>query len=365
VFPQALTAQPTSVTGSSTILFLDKKWRNPYSQQGTLAVERQVTKDTSLTVSYVWSLGLHLLQTRDVNAAAPTTSYTFPVLDAGGNQVSSYTTPLYTTRINPAYGSVYQLESAGKSYYDGLLVQLNKRFTGWFMGDLAYTWSHSIDDNQGGGGNTLFGTTFATSVFNGDYNGEKGNSSSDQRHRLVVNGILAPTFTKRTDWVSRTLVNGWQLSFVEVAGSPFGIAPSISVRDRPFLPGATTAISTLSTSSLNGLGGSNRVPFEDPAFLKLSNVFRTDARIQKGFSVTERVKLNLFFEAFNVFNHVLVQGAGARVAQQYTAIRQTSGPLNGITALVPNAAYGAISATSESLNGTTARRAQVGLRILF
>ena len=364
VFPNPLAAQPVGITGASTILFLDKKWRNPYSQQGTVAVERQLAKDTSLTVSYVWSLGLHLLQTRDVNAAAPTTSYTFPILDASNAQVGSYTTPLYTTRINPAYGGVYQLESAGKSYYDGLLVQMNKRFSGWFMGDVAYTWSHSIDNNQGGGGNTLFGSTFATSVFNGDYNGEKGNSSSDERQRLVVNGILAPTFTKRTDWFSKNVVNGWQLSVIELAGTPFGIAPTISTRDRPYLPNGTT-VGTLSTSSLNGLGGSSRVPFEDTAFLKLSNIFKTDARLQKGISVTERVKLNLFFEAFNVFNHVLVQGSGARVAQQYTAIKQTSGPLNGITALVPNASYGAISATSESLNGTTARRAQVGLRILF
>ncbi len=364
VFPSPLAAQPSGITGASTILFLDKKWRNPYSQQGTLAVERQIAKDTSLTVSYVWSLGLHLLQTRDVNAAAPTTSYTFPILNTAGSQVGSYTTPLYTTRVNPAYGGVYQLESAGKSYYDGLLVQLNKRFSNSFMGNVAYTWSHAIDNNQGGGGNTLFGSTFATSVFNGDYNGEKGNSSSDQRHRLVVNGILAPTFTKRTDWFSANFINGWQLSVIELAGTPYGIAPTISTRDRPFLANGTS-ISTLSTSSLNGLGGSSRVPFEDPAFLKLSNIFKTDARIQKAISITEKVKLNLFFEAFNVFNHVLVQGSGARVAQQYTAIRQTSGALNNVTALVPNAAYGLISATSESLNGTTARRAQVGLRILF
>ncbi|MES1258463.1 MAG: hypothetical protein ABUS51_08530 [Acidobacteriota bacterium] len=159
-------------------------------------------------------------------------------------------------------------------------------------------------------------------------------------------------------------MNGWQLSFIELAGSSFGIAPTISVRDRPFLANGTS-ISTLSTSSLNGLGGSSRVPFEDPAYLKLGNTYKTDARLQKAFSVTERVKVNLFFEAFNIFNHVIVQGSSARVPQQYTAIRQTSGALNNVTALVPNASFGLIQATSESLNGTTARRAQVGLRILF
>jgi hypothetical protein len=114
-----------------------------------VAVEHQLARDTSLTVSYVWSLGLHLLQTRDLNVNAPTTSYTYPILDSGNNQVGSYTTPIYSSvRPNPAYNGIYQLESAGKSYYDGLLVQLTKRYSNWLMGNVAYTWSHSIDNNH-------------------------------------------------------------------------------------------------------------------------------------------------------------------------------------------------------------------------
>ena len=362
VFPKPLAATP-NVAGTASVLFLDPTWRNPYSQQATLAIERQLLKDTSLTVSYVWSNGMHLLQTRDVNTANPTTSYTYPILDRTGAQAGSYTTPLYTARINPAFGSIYQLESAGKSSYNGLLVQLSRRYSTWLFGNVAYTWSHAIDNNQGGGGNTLFGSTFATSVFNGDYNGERGNSSSDQRHRLVVNAVVAPTLTHSNNFMAKNLLNGWQLSAVETAASSFGITPTTSVTDRPFVNG--TQITTLSTSSINGLGGSNRVPFEDPAYLKLGNIYKLDARMQKNFQINEKMKLALFFEAFNVFNHVQVAGSGARVALQYRAIRQTSGPLTGITALVPQASFGAISATQAPPDGTTARRAQVGLRLYF
>ena len=362
VFPRPLGATP-NVSGTASVLFLDPTWRNPYSQQATLAVERAIAKDTSLTVSYVWSNGMHLLQTRDVNTAAPTTSYTYPVLDLSGAQVSSYTTPLYTARVNPAFGSIYQLESAGKSSYNGMLVQLSRRYSTWLFGNVAYTWSHSIDNNQGGGGNTLFGSTFATSVFNGDYNQERGNSSSDQRQRLVVNAVVAPTFTHRSDWLSKNIINGWQLSAVETAATSFGITPTTSVTDRPYVNGVQ--ILTLSTSSINGLGGSNRVPFEDPAYLKLGNIYKLDARMQKNFQITEKMKLALFFEAFNVFNHVQVAGSGARVALQYRSIRQTSGPLTGITALVPQSSFGTISATQAPPDGTTARRAQVGLRLYF
>ncbi|MCU1257994.1 MAG: hypothetical protein JWO80_879, partial [Bryobacterales bacterium] len=357
VFPAPLASQP-NVAGTSSILYLDKSWRNPYSQQLDVAVEREIAKNTSLTVSYVWSRGLHLLATRDANVANPTTSYTFPILDASGNQLSSYTTPLYTQRINPAYGAIYQLESNANSYYNALLVQANRRYSNWLQGTLSYTYGHAIDDNQGGGGNTLFGSTFPTSVFNGDYKGEKGSSSIDQRHRLVISLIASPTFMHGDSFAAKYLVNGWQLSVINVNASSQPLVPNIRVQNGA--PGV------LSTGSLNGLNGSNRVPFESISALDIGPQYRTDARIAKVLPVGgERLKVYLMFEAFNLFNHVIVSGSGPRVTQQYTAIRQTSGPLNGIVALVPNASYGSILQTQIAPDGTTARRAQAAVRFVF
>ena len=357
VFPNALTAQP-SVAGSASILYLDKSWRNPYSQQVDVAVEREIAKNTSLTVSYVWSRGLHLLETRDANVAAPTTSATFPILDASGNQVSSYTTPLYTQRINPAYGSIYQLESNGNSYYNALLVQANRRYSNWLQGSLSYTYGHAIDYSQGGGGNTLFGSTFPTSVFNGDYKGEKGSSSIDQRHRLVVSAILSPTLMHGDGFAAKYLVNGWQLSVIDVAASSQPLVPTLRVQNGA--PGV------LSTGSLNGLNGSTRVPFESISALNIGPQYRTDARLAKLLPFFgEKTKVYLMFEGFNIFNHVIVSGSGPRVTQQYTAIKQTVGPLNGVIALVPNASYGSILQTQVAPDGTTARRAQAAIRIVF
>lgn len=357
VFPNPLAAQP-NVSGTSTLLYLDKSWRNPYSQQVDIAIEREIAKNTSLTVSYIWSRGLHLLSTRDANVAAPTTSATFPILDTGNNQVGSYTTPLYTTRINPAYGSVYQLESNANSYYNALLVQANRRYSSWLQGTLSYTYGHAIDNNQGGGGNTLFGSAFPTSVFNGDYKGEKGSSSIDQRHRLVVSIIAAPTLMRGNSFAAKYLVNGWQLSLINSDASSQPLVPTIRVQNGQ--PGV------LSTGSLNGLGGSSRVPFESISALDIGPHYRVDARISKILPFFgERLKVYLMFEAFNLLNSTIVSGSGPRVVQQYTAIRQTSGPLSGTIALVPNAAYGSITQTQIAPDGTTARRAQVAVRFVF
>jgi Carboxypeptidase regulatory-like domain len=356
VFPNFLASTP-NVNGASSILYLDSHWRNPYTEQANFAVERQLAKNTSLTVSYVWSRGLHLLQTRDANAAQPTTSYTFPILDLSGNIAGSYATPLYTTRINPAYGAIYQLDSAGNSYYDAGIVQLTRRFSGWLQGNIAYTYAHAIDYNQGGGGNTLFGSTFPTSVFNGDYRGEKGSSSIDQRHRLVFNAVASPTFVHGNSFVDRYFINNWQLSVVSLAASSQPLAPSISVSSRA--PGV------LSGSSLNGLGGSSRVPFESISALNIGPTYRTDARLAKMLPISERVKVYLMFEAFNVFNHVIVSGSAPRVTTQYTTVAEKTGPAAGQIALVPTTNYGAILQTQFAPDGTTARRAQAAVRIVF
>lgn len=355
-FPNYLSAQP-NVSGTSTILFAGDGWRNPYSQQANIALEREIAKNTKVTLSYVWSRGLHLLQTRDANAAAPNTNYTFPILDASGNQTGSYTTPIYTTRVNPAFGGIYVLESTGNSYYNGGIFQLTRRYSSWFQGNVAYTYSHAIDYNQGGGGNTLFGSTFATSVFNGDYKGEKGSSSIDQRHRLVINAVMAPTFMKGDSAMAKYVVNNWQLSVININASSQPLTPSIRVQD--------SVTGRLSTSSLNGLGGSNRVPFESISYLNIGDTFRTDARLAKKFPINERMNLTLLFEAFNIFNHTIVGGPSPRITQQYTSIKQTSGPLNGIIALVPNTAFGTVQQTQGAPDGTSARRAQVGLRFVF
>ncbi len=43
-----------------------------------------------------------------------------------------------------------------------------------------------------------------------------------------------------------------------------------------------------------------------------SDTFRTDARLSKIFSVKERVKIQLAFEAQNIFNHLIVEGGPLR-----------------------------------------------------
>jgi hypothetical protein len=362
VFPGILQSAPTVVQGTLTPTFADWAFRPSYSQQANLSIEREVTKNSSFTVSYIWSRALHLLSAFDANVAAPTLSYTYPILTASGQPSGqSYTTPLYTTRIDRTFGAIIDVTSSNNSYYNGLAVQYNKRFSNWFQGQASYTYSHAIDYNVGGGNNTLFAPSSPTSVFNGNYSGEKGSASTDQRHRLVANAIISPKFTRGNGWAERFLINNWQLSILTTAASAQPLTPTISISATPTLPGGATL---LSRGSINGLGGSSRVPFESLSALDADQLYRTDARISKILPFSERFRVILLFEAFNVFNHHFYAGTSPRITQQFSTVNTT---INGqsVVALQPFASYGQYNTTSAPLEGTTARRAQAALRFEF
>ncbi len=369
IFPGHLATAVCPSVACANITYADPAYRNGYSQQSTLAVERQIAHDTALTVSYVWSRGLHITSASDANVGAPTGSYTYAVLNAQNQQVGSYTTPLYLTsdRINKNYVSVIEMQSNANSYYNGLLVQLQKRYSGWFQADASYTYSHTIDDDIGGaaggpGGSSgiLYAPSFPTSVFNGDEKGEKGSAATDERHRLTLSGVLNPKLSHGDSWMSKYVLNGWQLSVISTLGSSFPLPPSISVNSK-FEPAGLD-----STSTLNGLGGSTRVPFESISALDVNPIFRTDARLSHIWPIGERLKMTLLFEAQNVFNHFILEGSTPRQTEQYTtgANPNVSGGANvplGI-ALIPYPAYGAATQTQAPPDGTTARRAQAAIR---
>jgi hypothetical protein len=274
---------------------------------------------------------------------------TYRINDANANQIGSYTTPTYRSanRVDSRYVRVVQVENGGQTWYNGLSVQLNKRFSHGLSGNIAYTWSHAIDmGNVGAGSDFLFFDTPRT-VYNGDYRFDKNSAALDQRHRVVINSLWAPTFTKSTNWVSRFLINGWTLSQITTLATPQFQTATVQILD-------TTALSGFAfTTSLNGFGGSSRVPFWPAQSVEIDSIHRVDARLGRDVPFTERFRLNLFFEAFNVFNTV-----------SDTAVQGTAYQLRG-NVLSPFSALGVGTQSQGFPDGTNARRAQFGARFVF
>ena len=345
VFPLT-TTQSAGAVGSSTFQFADPNLRSPYTEQGTAALERQIGRHMSLTASYIWSRGVQLLAVRDLNLSLPPTkTATYTINDAAGKPVGVYASPVYTTKLDSRYGSIYYTENGKNSYYNALAVQLRRRFAAGFQGSLAYTWGHELDYGVGGGSSALFYDSDTLTTFNGNYKFDKGSGTLDQRHRLVFHFVEQPTFTHRAGAFYKYVVNNWQLAAIATLASGRPVKPSVTVSDS--FPGGVF------NNTLNGFGGSNRVPFLPIDYLLTQSQYRVDARLSKIVPIGERWKVYLNFEAFNVTNTPRDTSINAQAYTQRGGV------------LTPTAALGTGTASAGFPDGTNVRRAQVAARVVF
>ena len=349
VFPNPVPTVSAVPAGTKTITFADPNFHNPYTEQATLAIQRQIGRDMDLTASYIFSHGVGLITSRDLDLGAPTTTQTYTIQDASKNTVGTFTTPIWTTasKIDTRYGRIYQVENGGNSSYNGLALQLRKRMSHGLTLQTSYTWSHAIDDAQQSGA----ATTIAygqSNLLSGNYSADKGSSGTDQRHRAVINWLWAPTFTKSTSWASRYLVNGWELSSITTMASSQPTTAFVSISGTQF-----TGVSFYGTSTLNGSGGWGRVPFWPVNSLNIDKMYRVDARLSRTLPFSEKVKGALMFEAFNAFN---TQYNTAVNTTAYVATKGVLAPVSGLG--VGNQSQG-------FPDGTNARRAQVAFRLVF
>lgn len=273
VFPGVATSFPQGFLPSITTI--DPNIEDAYAQQGSLQIEREFSSNTSLAVGYLHTRGLHLILSRNVNVPRFPASAGVPNLG----------------RPNPNFANVSRFESSGDSYYNGLTVSLNRRFSRWAGVRASYTFSKAIDDT----GNAFFFTPQENSNLKDD----RGLGDNDQRHRLTLSGTLAvPEMKDVSAW--RRAVEGFQLSYIFSYGSalPFNIQTGAdrnfdtNVNDRPLGVGRNTG--------------------------KGFNFASLDVRLSRRIRVHERFALELIAEGFNVFNRANLQlpnnifGTGAK-----------------------------------------------------
>jgi hypothetical protein len=366
VFPNVLTS-PAGTAGASSIMFAAPNMRNPYTEQGDFAVERTLGRQTNLAVSYLWNRGKRLWTARDLNAGPmSSTVYNFTILDSNYQPTGQvYSTPinLLSSRVDPNYTRVVQVENGGKQWYDALVVQASKKFGYGFLATVAYTWSHELDEDQGQDSNALSFSSPA-SLYNGNYSLDKGTGLLDQRHRLVSTFTAQPKFTRSNSRFDRYVVNNWQWNGILTLASERPSAETVSFSSTANLPQA-------SSGSLDGFGGNSMVPWLRTNPLMIDPVTRFDTRLSKVIPICERMNVYLSFEVFNLTNTVSntgVNSAGFTAANKGTATAPNFviAPCASATATVcspETPGWGNSSAGWPE--GTNARRGQVSACFVF
>ncbi len=184
---------------------IDRAYRIPRSYNWNVSYQREIGFATTLEVGYVGTSGNYLARERDLNQLP--TGTTFQTANAGAN--------VNFLRTFKGFANIPMLEHSGRSEYNGLQIELNRRFTKGLLFGFAYTLSKSMDGNSGPREGFI-------DVFNQGLNW--GQSNFDTRHVAVVNFVYElPFFNSSANKLTRTVAGGWQLSGVTQwqTGTPF------------------------------------------------------------------------------------------------------------------------------------------------
>ena len=354
---------------------LDPNFKNPESMSFDLAVEQELPLHSSLTVSYVGNRGLRLPIFVDTNvdpASAVTNNYEF-LPKSGTPQLISL--PFYTARLSSNTGSVLTGFSDVNSNYHSFVATVRKPFSNGVEVLANYTWARAMDGGQVSGVNGTFNGTdtpldpFARGKRSGR-SGEYARSDLDVRGRFVGSIVAAPTVNRFVEnQVVRYALNGFTVSgsFTAQSGQPLtgflSSAPVSKIADG----GITGAELSLFNSGTNG-----RVPDQVAGrnAFKGPGIHNVDARISRDFPIHEKIKLQLFAEAFNVANHRNVFGVSTNLYSFLGTGLSANGyscPVGNNGCIVPLAAsatpFGATTSTSGGLFG--ARQIQLTGKLFF
>jgi carboxypeptidase family protein len=295
---------PVSVANHLTtqVSAFSPKFQTPHTEQASATVEYGLTQRLSLSASYLYVHGEHLIRSVDANLPKPKVTE-YPVYD----DQSVFTGQLYgvasfatwqTTRSiecpyppclndverpEPRLGTINSFESEANSIYSGMTVQLKGQVSKQFFVRAGYTLAKAIDDGAdslvvGHPGNVQ--NAYATQL-------ERGLSVTDQRQRLVASTVYEPAVFHYQSRALGAIFNNWKASSVFTAGT-----------GRP-LNATTAGDSNRDDNSYNDrLPGAVRNAYIGPGY------FTVDMRISKSLQLSERVRLTLLAESFNVSNRV-------------------------------------------------------------
>lgn len=290
-FAPSVIAPPTLVNfnppfTSQDLLGFDQDYSLPRTYQWNVAVEQEIGKNQTLSVSYIGAAGRKLL--RQERHLPP----------AGTNR----------------FLNLFVYRNSDSSDYNAMQVQFTRRLTKGFQALANYTWAKSFDTSSTdsppsnavqGGANQL---NIAT---------ERGFSSFDVRHNFNLTTtyeIPSPSESK----IIKAFLGGWALDsiFSARSGLPINITAARnlgfgSIGTRPDLvPGADIWIDDPLAPGGRRL---NPAAFAVPTTLRQGNMQRNsvhgfpfwqlDFALRRQFNLGERVRLQLKGELFNALNH--------------------------------------------------------------
>jgi hypothetical protein len=172
--------------GSVALNSISPNLRNNYSMQYTLTIERELSRDLGVRVSYIGTKGSQLVYQRNINQPPPSAT---PFVQA--------------RRPYPQYANILMADNGANSFYNGLQTTLFKRFSRGFLFNSSWTWAKElseIDDTGDAELNTVIENAY-------DRRRDRANVYSVPRHQWMNNLIWELPFGGRNP-----ILGGWQIN---------------------------------------------------------------------------------------------------------------------------------------------------------
>jgi Carboxypeptidase regulatory-like domain len=303
--------------------------REPLSMQWSFGLERQIGNTVGLTAQYVgthsWNQP-YMTQVNGYQNVCPGCFSPFP----------------YEQPLDRRFSSVTQLNTGATSNYNGLQLTAQKRFSHSLQGQANYTWSHCIDDVSNGGF-LAFSAGALLAPLPGELSRDRGPCDYDIPNNLTAQFVYDLPSKSWHNRFLRGILNGWQASGTALwhSGVPFSVlstpysanghgiingggpqfatvVPGVPLYEHDPIPGVTPAgtiqwlnpnafVSAADPGTGACTGGDNVADCQFGTLgrnaLRGPDFIWNDFYLTKSFTLSERVRLRIDAQFFNVFNH--------------------------------------------------------------
>jgi hypothetical protein len=300
----------------------------PYFMEWSFGIEHQFGKNASVQAQYVG--------TRAVDQPFLTQENGYQTVCQGCFAPFPYMQP-----ADPRFGSVTQFSTGANSHYDGLQITVTKRLGHGLQGQINYTFSRCMDEVSNGG-LLQFSAGAILTPLPGELARNYGPCDYDVRHNFNAQYLYQLPIKIQNRALGGAL-NGWQVSgtvFLH-SGLPFSvlstpysangngivqgggpqyasIVPGVPLYDHNPIPGVTQPgtvqwlnpnafVSAVNPSTGACNGGDNPQSCQFGTIgrnaLRGPDFFWSDLYLSKYFQLSERLKLRIEAQVFNIFNH--------------------------------------------------------------
>lgn len=342
--------------GASVGYGVAPNYKNPYSVQTSLSIDRELVKNLSLEVGYNMYHGVHLqMPLETAYAEIPVGGCPAAVLAVFPTCTDATGGPLYAPTGSQFQHTTYS--SIGSSIYHGLTTSLTKRYSKGLQFQVNYTWSKTID-------NVIDFSSFQNWFRPSRLNLFRAVSVFDVPHIFIANAV-------------------YNLPFKAGQGKPVSsiladitLSPIITLRSG--LPFSVRTPSLVNKVNDQTLDNNYAMPFGASRDNNRGAAYSTfDLNFQKALFINREhgVRLNLIVQGTNLLNHVNfnhvndvfdLNGIPANGIVQ-TAMGQLNlltGPFTGLHGVKPSSS-GQLTQPLFFSSADLPRQIQFGLKLAF